>query len=181
MTAVLWQAADGGSEICHLEPAGPGWRLRGTVLTHQAGQPVEIRYVVTADPAWVTTDVGVLVAVAGSDPRELSDLRELWARPTRPSAYARCVDVDLGFTPATNTLPIRRLGLAVGERMEIEAAWLVWPELEVSPARQVYTRLAEQRYRYQQGDFTAELVVDEHGLVREYDGLWRAVDAEPTQ
>jgi hypothetical protein len=175
VTAVLWQASDGGSELCTLERAGTGWRLLGTVLSHNADQPVEIRYVVTVDQAWATTDVGVLVAAAGSEPRELAELRAVWAGATRPPEYAGCVDVDLGFTPATNTLPIRRLGLAVGEAADVEVAWLVWPELEVRPARQRYTRLADDRYRYQQGDFEAELVVDEQGLVRDYEGLWRAV------
>ena len=85
------------------------------------------------------------------------------------------MDVDLSYTPATNTLPIRRLGLAVGEEAQIEVAWLVWPELEVRPARQAYSRLAQDRYLYKQGDFEAELVVDEHGLVLEYERLWRAV------
>lgn len=175
MTAVLWQASDGGSELCQLERAAAGWRLRGTVLTHGADQPFEIRYVVTVDSSWVTTDVGVLVASAEDDAREIADLRALWSGTTRPPEYAKCVDVDLGFTPATNTLPIRRLGLAVGEEAEVEVAWLVWPELELRPARQSYVRLTENRYLYKQGDFEAELVVDEDGLVRQYEGLWRAV------
>jgi uncharacterized protein len=85
------------------------------------------------------------------------------------------VDVDLSFTPATNTLPIRRLRLDVGEEAEILVAWLVWPELEVRPVRQRYARLAQDRYRYAQDDFEAELVVDDEGLVLEYEGLWRAV------
>jgi hypothetical protein len=117
----------------------------------------------------------VQVTTADGDPRDLSEIRSLWSGTSRPAVYADSVDVDLGFTPATNTLPIRRLRLAVGQRAEIEAAWLVWPELQVRPARQTYTRLGEDRYRYQQGDFDAELLVDEHGLVREYQGLWRAV------
>jgi hypothetical protein len=85
------------------------------------------------------------------------------------------VDVDLSFTPATNTLPIRRLDLRVGDQAEIEVAWLTWPDLDVRPVRQVYARLEENRYRYTQGDFTAELVVDEQGLVLDYEGLWHAV------
>ena len=34
---------------------------------------------------------------------------------------------------------------------------------------------AEDRYRYTQDDFEAELDVDEDGLVLEYEGLWKAV------
>ena len=175
MTAVLWQAGDGGSEICVLERAGRGSRLRGTVLTHEAKEPIELRYTVTVDAAWVTTDVEVLVSFAGGEPRELVELGALWSGKERPPEFEDCVDVDLSFTPSTNTLPIRRLGLEVGEEAEIAVAWLVWPELRFQRAVQSYTRLAKDRYRYKQGDFEAALTVDEHGLVLEYGDLWKAV------
>jgi hypothetical protein len=175
MTAVLWQASDGGSEVCILEPAGRGWRLRGTVLTHEASRPIELRYAVTVDSVWATTEVEVLVSFAGGEPRELAELGALWSGAERPPEFADCVDVDLSFTPATNTLPIRRLGLDVGDEAEIRVAWLVWPVLTVRPVRQRYARLAKDRYRYTQDDFEAVLTVDEHGLVLDYEGLWRAI------
>jgi len=172
---VLWQASDGGSEICVLERAGLGWRFRGTVLTHEAKEPIELRYAVTVDAAWATTDVDVLVAFAGGDLREPVGLGDLWSATERPPELRDCVDVDLSFTPATNTLPIRRLGLGVGEKAEIDVVWLVWPELRFVRAHQRYERLAKDRYRYTQDDFEAELTVDEQGLVLEYEGLWKAV------
>ena len=175
MTAILWQASDGGSEVCVLERVDRGWRVRGTVLTHEATQPIELRYAVTVDPAWATTSVEVLVAQGGSHARELAELRGMWSGTERPPEYSDCVDVDLSFTPATNTLPIRRLGLAIGEDAEIHVAWLRWPELTVQRVLQRYTRLAEHRYRYTQDEFEAELTVDRQGLVLEYEGLWRTI------
>jgi hypothetical protein len=172
---MLWEASDGGSEVCVLERAGHGWRLRGTVLTHEAKQPIEVRYAVTVDSTWVTIGVEVLVAFAGGDAQEVAELGELWSGTERPPEYRECLDVDLSFTPATNTLPIRRLGLDLGDEAEIHVAWLVWPELNVRPVLQRYARLAKDRYRYKQDDFEAELTVDEHGLVLEYEGLWRAI------
>jgi uncharacterized protein len=175
VTAILWQASDGGSEVCVLERAGRGRRLRGTVLTHDAKRPIELRYAVTVDADWATTGVEVLVAFAGGDLREPAELGALWSGKERPPGFEDCVDVDLSFTPATNTLPIRRLGLRVGEEQEIAVAWLVWPELRFERAVQRYARLGDDRYRYTQDDFEAELTVDEDGLVLEYEGLWRAV------
>jgi hypothetical protein len=175
MTAVLWQASDGGSELCVLERRGEGWRLGGTVLTHAEDQPIEIRYDVRVDSTWATTGVAVDVAASGAPPRTLTELGAVWSGTTRPPEYRNCVDVDLSFTPATNTLPVRRLGLGIGDEAEIEVAWLVWPELGLRAVRQRYARLAEHRYRYTQDDFVAEMVVDDEGLVLEYEGLWRAV------
>ena len=89
----------------------------------------------------------------------------MWSGTERPPEYSDCVDVDLSFTPATNTLPIRRLGLEIGEEAEIPVVWLVWPELSVQRVLQRYTRLGEDRYRYTQDEFEAELAVDRQGLV----------------
>ncbi len=161
--------------MCVLERMDRGWRVRGTVLTHQATRPIELRYEVAVDPAWATTDVEVLVTVAGGRPRKLEELGRVLSGTERPPAYHDCVDVDLSFTPGTNTLPIRRLGLEIGEEAEIHVAWLVWPELTLQRVRQRYTRLAEDRYRYRQDEFEAELTVDRQGLVLEYEGLWRAL------
>ena len=85
-------------------------------------------------------DVEVRVAVADGHTRELKELGRVWSGE-RPPEYRDCVDVDLSFTP-------------------IHVAWLVWPELTVERVLQRYTRLAEDRYRYRQGEFEAELTVD---------------------
>src|SRR5712664_99467 len=42
---------------------------------------------------------------------------------------ANVCDIDLAVTPATNTLPIRRLNLEVGQSQEVTAAWLKFPDL----------------------------------------------------
>ena len=175
MTAVLWQSHEGGSELCVFEQSGRGRRLRGIVLATAGKEPVEIRYRVDASPEWATEDAEVLVAFAGGELRDPFATGGLWSGKERPPELEDCADVDLGFTPATNTLPIRRLRLDVGEEAEIAAVWLRWPELRVERAVQRYARLAKDRYRFSQEDFRAELVVDEQGLVLDYEGLWRAV------
>ena len=46
-----------------------------------------------------------------------------------------CTDVDLECSPATNTLPIRRLRLAVEAREQVQAAWIRFPGLTVEKSR----------------------------------------------
>jgi hypothetical protein len=67
-----------------------------------------------------------------------------------------CSDVDLGCSPSTNTLPIRRLGLGIGSAKTIQAAWIRFPALTVEKAAQTYTRLDEFTYRYASGTFEAD-------------------------
>lgn len=62
-----------------------------------------------------------------------------------------CTDVDLCCSPSTNTLPIRRLRLAVGASKTIKAAWVRFPGLSVVSASQTYARIDEVSYRYSSG------------------------------
>jgi hypothetical protein len=87
-----------------------------------------------------------------------------------------CADIDLGFSPSTNLLPIRRLSLAVGEDVNIEAAWLSFPALQFEPLQQVYVREKENIYRYESagGRFKRTLELNSSGFVTNYPGLWLA-------
>ena len=91
-----------------------------------------------------------------------------------------CGDVDLGWTPATNTVPIRRLDLEIGDTATIVASWVRFPELDVIANEQQYTRLAPDRWRYRSGDYDFELVTDAaSGIVLAYgEDLWRAAATE---
>jgi hypothetical protein len=95
--------------------------------------------------------------------------------PLRPLHGA--IDIDLSLSPFTNTLPIRRCDLRVGQSVDITAAYVSFPELAVSPDPQRYTRIGERHYRYDSlnGEFSREIEVDADGLVVSYEGLFRRV------
>lgn len=89
-----------------------------------------------------------------------------------------CVDVDIWPTPFTNTFPIRREPMAVGERRQFKMAWISAPDLAVHPEPQAYTRLAERLYLFENLDgsgFWAELPLDKDSIVIDYPGLFRRV------
>ena len=86
-------------------------------------------------------------------------------------------DVDLEWTPATNTLAIRRLDLEVGQSAEVVAAHVAFPAHEVRRRRQRDTRLTATTYRYESGDVTVDLIVDDQGVVQEYPNGWRVAAA----
>jgi hypothetical protein len=96
-----------------------------------------------------------------------------WHSPAEELPELReCIDIDLAITPATNTLPIRRLKLEVGQSPDVSAVWLTFPDLTLEILSQRYTRLEADRL-YQSGSgFSAELVVDDLGLVAFYPGGW---------
>jgi len=90
-------------------------------------------------------------------------------------------DADISVTPATNSLPIRRLRLERGEAAEIIALFVDAEAMTLSAARQRYTRLGDRRWRYEGlgTGFVAELETDAEDWVLDYPGLFRRTEAGP--
>jgi hypothetical protein len=159
-------------------PDGP--RLEGTIIAALEDAPLEVRYTVACSPTWETRRARVELET-GNAGRALeldADEAGVWLlNGRRMDELTGCRDVDLGITPSTNILPIRRLALDNGEARAVSAAWVRFPDLAVMTLPQRYTRLAERRYRYESrgGSFTAELEVDELGLVVRYGDFWERV------
>jgi hypothetical protein len=100
--------------------------------------------------------------------------RKWFLNGTECPAVAGCLDIDLGFSPSTNLLPIRRLSLERGQEAEVRAAWLPFPSLEFELLPQIYRREGENTYRYESsgGAFVRVLEVNAVGFVTNYPGLW---------
>lgn len=181
-TRILWRSDEDGAERFTGRATAGGWRLEGVLVLPIEGEPAEIRYHVDLDPGWRTRQAEVAIdahtgrrtitfAVDGDGGWHVEGAT---GGPT--DALDACVDVDFGFTPATNTLQVRRLGLEVGESRELAVAWLAFPGFAVQPLVQTYTRLGPDRWRYGDDDLTADLLVDPDGYVLRYgDDIWRAV------
>ena len=194
---VLWQRiASPGSEWCTLERDPEGWRLRGIVLAEVATAPVLVHYAVALAADWSSRAVEILThsgnAIAprklkltvGPEQRwqiEREPAQDISLPPDDLEALHGLIDVDLGFSPVTNTLPIRRLDPAIGEAVAVTAVWVRFPELTIEPLPQRYIRLAERRYRYESagGAFIAEIEVDDLGLVTTYEGGWSRIAVSP--
>lgn len=87
---------------------------------------------------------------------------------------AGCIDLDLGFTPATNLIVIRRLSLAIGARSQASAAWLDFPDFTLRLLEQHYHRISHDRYEYTSPDvgYADVLEVDDYGAIARYPQLW---------
>jgi hypothetical protein len=89
-----------------------------------------------------------------------------------------CMDLDIWPTPFTNSFPIRREPMAVGERREFRMAWIHGLDMTVHPQTQAYTRLADRLYLFENLDgsgFRAELPVEDEGILMDYPDLFRRV------
>jgi hypothetical protein len=176
MSSILWRRLDRvGMERAVLESAPDGFRLSGTVLLVESDGPIEVRYSVLTDTEGRTRTVGAHVQTPTGDRRLAlkSDGAGTWSAGDDPvlELYG-AVDVDLAWTPATNTLAIRRLNLEIGESAEASTVYIAFPAHEIERRNHRYERLAPLRYRYRSGDFETDLTVNEQGLVVAYPGRW---------
>ena len=176
--SIAWRRLDSpGHDAAILVAEAGGWRLEGAAAFLESGSPCHLRYRVCLDGRWKTRSASVdgwSGARAVSFRAEVDEDRR-WFLDGRPvPAVSGAFDLDLAFTPATNLLPIRRLGLSIGESAAVVAAWLPFPDLDLRPLDQIYRRSAENAYAYssQNGTFSATLSVSDAGFVTDYPGLW---------
>lgn len=180
IASILWQRLDTpGHDTCTLERNDTGWNLCGSAVFRHDGAPARLTYEVGCDAAWRT--------LHGHVEGTLGDRRVAF-RITRTNAdvwklndlviphLEDSVDLDLGFTPATNLLPLRRLDLAVGQSADAPAAWLDVSAGTLTLLIQRYERRSIATYWYEAPTvhYAALLEVASTGFVLRYPGLWEA-------
>ena len=196
--SLFWERRDTAGSEHVLVDARSGLYARGTALAVDP-VPYTCRYELQTDPSWGTSRFEVsaegagwarsvrLELAAGRWRATTSEQGNLDAALTAagharaglpgtedPDLLYGAFDVDLGGSPLTNTLPIRRLGLLkaeAGVAHRVSVAWVLLPSLEVVQADQIYTPLSDGRVRFASETFSTDMVIDDDGFVRDYPGL----------
>lgn len=178
--SILWRGVFfAGHESCRLLYAGGAWYLERTAVFVHEQRPCRLDYQIVCDKAWQTLSAQVegWLGTTSIDIQIKTGSNRRWQlNGMEQPDVTGYTDIDLNFSPSTNLLPIRRLGLAIGEASDVKAAWLRFPSFSLEPLAQQYRRLDELTYRYESagGQFVAELKVDPSGFVVDYPGLWQA-------
>jgi hypothetical protein len=169
--AILWRRLDTpGHESSRCVAHDSSWHLVGTAVFAHNEQPCRLDYTVVCNAAWQTISSTVqgwvgdhTIALEVS----VDATRRWWLNGTECLPVVGSTDIDLNFSPATNLLPIRRLGLAIGQEAQVQAAWLRFPSFALEPLEQLYRRLDVTTYRYTSagGKFTTDLQVNAAGFV----------------
>ncbi len=179
--AIFWERLDTpGHDACRLVRTELGFALEGQANFVHEGMPTALAYRVTGDSAWQTRSARVS-GFLGSQTVDLDIGRTgggdwLLNGELQPEVSGQR-DLDLGFTPATNLIAIRRLALGVGGSAGAPAAYMFFPEtrpqdLRLTVMQQTYRRLDDQRYDYTGTAYHEVLTVSEAGFVTDYPGLW---------
>ena len=178
----FWRRLDvPGHDACRVITIPDGWRLDGsTVFRHTQG-PARIHYVVECDPAW-RTRVGTVRGVIGDRDWHLHIERSPAGQWTLNGeavvAVDGCHDLDLGFTPSTNYLQLRRVQLEIGAAAEVPVAWLDLPDGTLRLLPQRYERRSANSYWYESPStgYAEMIELAESGFARIYPQGWLLED-----
>lgn len=179
--AIVWQRIDKeGMDACFIDPSDHGYEIAGTAIYLDENGPANLAYHVACDAEWRSRSAKIegRIGVERLSFELFRSTDGFWTVGGQPiAASGDLLDIDLGFTPATNTNAINRLNLAVGESVETAALWLDVDDWTFKPLKQRYERRSETVFFYSspQHNYQAELVVDDFGYVLVYPQLWTTI------
>ncbi|MEU8132975.1 putative glycolipid-binding domain-containing protein [Streptodolium elevatio] len=173
-------ARDGFEAAWFRGESGGGRRIDGTAVAVEDGLSWAVRYRILLGPTGRTLraevesrSVGGRLTVVLEADGEGSWLVDGAAAPELDG----CLDVDLEASALTNAFPVRRLGLAVGERASAPAAYVRAADATVGRLEQTYLRVEDEAagpaYDYEAPafDFACRLRYDASGLALDYPGI----------
>jgi len=178
---ILWENRETPSiEYFNLSTRADGQVLEGTIILMLEGLPARVTYRVECDLHWRTRKVFVHQDQAGTIKRLTLtvDDAQNWSNQGVSVPFATGLsDIDLEIAPSTNSLPLNRQPIKVGETRVVDALWVRFPSLTLEKLHQRYTRLEPNLYHYEapEIDFETNIEVDDASLVVDYRGLWRRV------
>lgn len=180
LNTILWRRLDtGGHDACRLVQSKDGWRLEGAAAFRHDGVPACLAYKVDCDDAW-RTQSGLVQGWIGAHALDFRIARMsdgVWSLNSQVmSGLDGCVDLDLGFTPATNLFQLRRMALEIGQTADVSVAWLDESSGTLDTLHQRYERRTAHEYWYEAPRFNyfALLQVNRTGFVEKYPDLWQA-------
>jgi len=170
----LWRRLDSpGHDACQFEKSETGYRLAGMAAFMEGGRVCQLKYEVLADQSFRTRSARVAGNVGSRE--VLLSIRSgrggKWSvNGSEQPKLAGCIDLDLGFTPATNLLPIRRLALRIGQETKAATVYLDIPSIKLRVIPQHYKRISRDAYAYESPvhGYRATLQVSKHGAIERY-------------
>ena len=167
-----WATWDGDGE----ETTTILWENEGFTVSGQVSRE-NLQYVLRLSPTWQVRQFLLFRDLEEPDLWLATDGSGRWGEMNgaHRTELDGCYDIDLACTPFTNTLPIRRLPLHEGHAAELPVLRVDPETLGVVPDLQRYTRIGSHHWlcEHVETGFSAELEVDEFGLVLDYPALFR--------
>lgn len=174
---LMWQSlAEPGWEHVRVQDDHPGWTVFDSIFAREHnGQVLRGGYTLVIDKSWRTLELRLMVEIA---PGEMTGIHLLsegdghWTDANEQPVLGLdgCMDVDIQWSPLTNTLPINRIPLHGTDEHEINVVFVHLPDLSLEPVTQRYRRVDSETVQYatEHRDGVRLLKVDDDGFVTHY-------------
>lgn len=178
---LVWRSKEYPSlENCRAMITSMGSEISSVVIGVVENKIFEIEYNLKINPHWETEQVEIKSTIAGLVKSFIfqSDGKGNWQENGHIlEQFDGCIDIDIPLTPFTNTLPIKRLKMQIGQAQLVKVVYLDLLRDEIKPVTQKYARLADREYKYENvpNDFEAVIRVDESGFVLDYPTLFERI------
>lgn len=169
-------------EKCLVKTSAEGYEVVSEIKGTIDAKPVELRYRILLDDKWSVKEFYAENCLSSNNFK----IHYLQANPGQwidenglsLPQFNDCIDIDIFPTPFTNSLPLKRTPLHIGESAEFK---MLWVDLIDGVSRcdlQRYKRLDNNTYRFTSLDtgFTADIDFTEDLFVQHYPGLFNLAD-----
>lgn len=174
---ILWKGIAAESlEYCCIDYKN-NIQVKSSVVGHHKYLPFKMDYEIELDQDWVIRSFLIRSSLYNMD-QTLSlkhDGYGKWFGEGKEwKNLEGCLDIDISVSPFTNTLPVNRLRPSVAESCKINVVYIDLAKFRISKEQQLYKRMDKNTYRFtnDSGDFTADIRMDDNGLVVHYPGLF---------
>lgn len=173
-----------GHEVVRFTEKGGMIVLEGTTTGVEEGIPWSIWYVIKLNKDWHARHA-IIDNLVGNHLEIEGDGQGSWLVNGNPQPELEgCLDLDFEASLVTNTAPVHRLRLAVGEQGESAAVYIRSRGLAVERLDQTYRRLPDQgkelRFEYNSPRFEYHdtLHFGADGLIVQYPGIGERVQLQ---
>jgi hypothetical protein len=176
VATAFWRRLDvPGRDAARVSQVATGYQLLGQSVFLDSCGPTALRYTLDLTPTWATRQ-GHITGFIGERAVDTRIVRTPngWTLGGKELGMAEVADLDLGLTPATNMVQLKRLGLSVGDVVNFDVAWLEAGDEALVRLPQEYRRTSEFEYDYSSptSDYQATVILAPSGFAAIYPGLW---------
>jgi len=178
---LMWRSEEvPGFEHVRIDEGHPEWTVFDSMFVREHDGTIRRGgYTLIVDKGWRVLELRLMVEQAPGSMTALhvmasGDGRWVDADQNPIPVLDGCIDIDIQWTPLTNTLPIRRLELMDDREQDIRVAYVALPDLTIQPVSQWYTRVDDGtvRYRSETRSEGVAITVDDDGFVVEDPGAF---------
>lgn len=178
---IIWKGLKYNSlEYFRIKKFAKEYKVDSAVVGTYNGTNYSCKYWLRLNNNWTVKTFSILSTVNDSQKAYLVENRRgKWFINAREDKRFEGIKfIDISISPFTNSLPINYIDFKINKEEEIEVVYFDILNFKIKTSRQIYTKLSESTFKYQNlsKDFEAKVKVDQYGLIKKYPKLFKRIN-----